>query len=246
MVFETKNRVNKRRLTIKQVNEIIDNGAQLHEELTEVFKTLNVEELGKPEIFNHDGNLLYVHANLVEGKGDVYSRESFEKILAKYRRMARLKKKIENRLRGHSHPVKWSVYSELGSEMIHHLDELKMTLVKYLDVSVEVLDGSYKSLDLLSDKVNQGDPYDELSRMYDAIFVYVGEVLIKKTGGNWKLDEYEQIPYVDIGHKRVRYNPLNVIGHEITSTSKVDFRRQTANEIRSHAKYLKCFPKKSF
>ena len=235
MIFE-KNKLNKRRYGKNKVLAILNEGIQLNEKLTNGFESLEIDWIGHPKIYDYGESVLYVHGcDSIKGKGDVYSYDEINRLLKGYRSI----KLREKRLKSLGNR-KWDVLSKHGSDMINHIPALLDELAIYLNVPVEKLDFTYKSLDMISNKINQYELLEEIISNYDNIYIYIGEVFKKRSNGVWSLKEEDGIPYIDIGVASVQYIPLNVLGEAIWTKGNLNLKKLVIAEYKRFSNRLSC------
>lgn len=227
--------INKKRLLKNEVKEIIKGKGKLHEEYTKFFEETYASGYVKRDLVYelNDGNFLYVfdeNESYTGGKGDIYPREYFFRFV---RWNKRVKEDYANN-RGSS-VGHWKYYSKLKTELINNIDDLIEGLGKELEISLNKLDRSYKSLDLISEKTEAYGIDRAMENIYDNLVCYVGEVLIKRVVGEWRINQDfsgGEYPYVDVGLKNVQYMPINIVWNELHGLEKMNLRKETGNEAK--------------
>jgi len=246
---DNKIKVNKRRLTKKLVKEEISNDSKFREDLSELFSkaTSFGNHIEKPKVYElKSGNFLYVFDEndiSIAGKGDIYAPEIFQRIIKKYKRhLADRDKPIGSSV------TMWRYFSKIGNEVINKVEDLKSELANELNVEEQNLDFSYKSLDIINDKLVSLEIEEIREKYYDHLLAYTGEVIRRRLGGKWQLNEKfagDNYPYIDIGIERCQLMPLNVLVEEFTKIMELDLRKATANEIRANSYYTSMKKKKN-
>src|SRR5258707_1217769 len=141
-----KRTLNERRLTKRQVQELISSGARPRPDLSAAFEPTLLQSL----VYELEGDrYLLVFGEQVSGlagKGDIYSADDF-------RRFARWTAKVDEDARhGRQSSVQhWAYYSRLKHQLISNIDTLVAQLRSTVSRRAEDLDLSYKSLDVVSD-----------------------------------------------------------------------------------------------
>ncbi|MBN3927624.1 hypothetical protein [Nostoc sp. NMS4] len=229
-----KNSLNHKRLTRKQVQDLIESEGKLHEEFTKIFEqTYSNEYKYQPLVYElPNDRFLFVFdpkGYSIPGKGDIYAKEYFLKWL---KLTQRTREDIANN-RGNS-VSHWEYYSKHKIELVNNIDELINELAEQLHIYRHQLDLSYISLDVVSQKAEAyGIDYIETS-LYDNLVAYVGEVIRHKKNGQWTINSSsgsENYPYISAGVNGVLM-PINVVWQELSSLNSIDLRKEAANEIR--------------
>ena len=246
---DNKLKVNKRRLTKKLVKEEISKASKFREDLSELFSkaTSFGNRIMNPKVYElKSGNYLYVFDEndiSIAGKGDIYTSEIFQRIIKKYKRhLADRDKPIGSSV------TMWRYFSKIGNEVINKVEYLKSELANELNVNEQNLDFSYKSLDIVNDKLVTLEIEEIRQKYYDHLLAYTGEVIRRRLGGEWQLNEKfagVNYPYIDIGIERCQLMPLNVLAEEFTKIMELDLRKATANEIRANSYYTSMKKKKT-
>lgn len=236
-----KNKINpiNRRLKKAEVKDYIDNhGATLHEEYTNLFyKDYGTGYVNQDYVYElPNGDFIFVFdpkGISIPGKGNYYERDRFL-------RMVRWTNKVKDDYKhGRASSVDhWRFYSKQGSKLFLNPNESIETLSTQLKIDKSKLDFSYESLgkiDIEVDKLPYGSAWDTL---YDVLVSYVGEVIIKRVDGKWKINETHaggSYPYVTIDNSKLYYMPINIVWQEIDGLNYCNLRKATADEIRTNA-----------
>jgi hypothetical protein len=227
-----------RRLTKRQVEELIASGARLRPDLAAVFEeTSSTGYADRPQVYELDGDrYLLVFDALVpklKGMGDIYPADDFF-------RLARWTARVRE---DHAHQRAssvghWAYYSTLKHRLISNIDTLVDELRVAMSRPASDLDLSYQSLDLVSAYV-EGFGFERAWReLYDHLVAYVGEVLRLRIQGTWQVDRRlgaEPYPYV-ASPKHDPVMPINVVWEELSGLYPVNLRAAAANEVRRKRK----------
>ncbi|MFM2386765.1 MAG: hypothetical protein RL660_1522 [Bacteroidota bacterium] len=224
--------LNEKRLTKKQVAELIDMEGKLDTELTAKFKEVFASGYVKQDLVYEISNDRYLFVfdptESGGGKGDIYSKDYLLKLIKWRERID------EDYKYGRASSIdNWRYYSKHKADIIHHIDELVQELGIKLQMSPTELDKSYKSLDLLSQRVEAYDIDKAREELYDNLVAYIGEVIRVKINGQWAINEEfagGDYPYIDIGIKNVQYTSVNIVWENLTEINEVNFRKSAANE----------------
>jgi hypothetical protein len=215
-------RLNKRRLTVAAVKELIAAGAVRRDDqpLSDMVPTQSYDLSG--------GRVLVVFVgDLLDGRGDIYPKDVYLRSLAWGRRVER------DRQRGIlSSGDRWAYYTRFRRDFIEHVPELLARLPKKLGVAVDAMDLSYASLDLVSPVIDRLGVDDVSEHAHDELVAYIGEVLRVRLGGQWAMASERQggYPYVSLPGG-VRAMPINVV-QEIMGPGRPDARAATTSESR--------------
>jgi len=229
--------LNKKRLTRKQVQEIIDTEGNLHEEYTKFFEEKYVTgHVERDKVYELPGDrFLYVfdeNGISLPGKGDIYSRENF---LRRIIWTKRVRDDYPNK-RGSS-VDHWLFYSKHKNDFVEHIQELTSELSVKLKIDQQILDNSYKSLDAVSNACNFYELDELFETLYDNLVAYVGEVIKTQINGHWDNNKTHSgglYPFISIGLKRVQYMPINAVWSATSGLDIINFRQEAANEVRSN------------
>jgi hypothetical protein len=219
--------LNARRLTRRQVEELIASEAQLRLDLTEALD----EALLQSRVYELPGDrflLVFGGVSGLGGKGDIYAGDDF-------RRFVRWTAKVDEDARhgrqgSTSH---WTYYSPLKDRLISNVDALVEQLRATMSRTAHDLDFSYRSLDLVSEFVEGIGIERAQHEIYDQLVAYVGEVLRSRIHGHWELrrDDRQPYPYL-VAAKHDPVMPINVVWSELSGYRPVSLRSAAANEIR--------------
>lgn len=234
-----KYRINDKRLTKKQVSEIIKNEGKLHEEYTKVFEKQNASGYIKQDkIYELSaGQYLYMFddkGGIAAGKGDIYPEEYIVK-LVKWTQRVR-DDYANNRGNSVSH---WRFYSKYKDVFTDNVQKLVIELAERLEVDIKKLDCSYESLDFISNWCRQYEVEQLFEEAYDNFVAYVGEVIKKRVNGFWAVNHsafaHDIYPFISINSKRIQYMPINVVWRALDEIEDFDLRKEAANEVRRNA-----------
>lgn len=225
--MEQNDALDSKRLNKKQVRELIESGAKLHEEFTKFFE----KEMTHPQIYElPNDRFLYVfnpQGLILPGKGNLYSRDAFLRMM---RWVARVR---ENYANGRGSSVEhWRYYSKHKEQLIDRVNQLVNELGKGLAISTEQLDFSYKSLDIVSSKSEDYGLEKVQADLYDNVVCYVGEVMRRRVNGEWTVGDDSSGRYPAVCAKRTLLMPINVVYKEIDGYKPMNLRKETANEVR--------------
>lgn len=237
-----KNQINNKRLAKKQVLEIIKAEGKLHEEYTKFFEEKYVTGfIQQDKIYELPGErYLYVFDekdSSIGGKGDIFSKEYFIKRVKWHRRVR--DDYANNRGSSVAH---WYYYSSYKSDFIDHIQKLVTELAVKLNINLKKLDNTYGSLDLISRECQKYETEQLFNDFYDPLVAYVGEVIKMRVNGFWEMNSALAggiFPFISINSKHVSYMPIDVVWQTIGGIEEMDFRKQTANEIRRNASAVK-------
>src|SRR5215203_1255765 len=142
--------LNQKRLTKKDVQEIIKSEGQLHKEFSEVFKETYATGYVKQDLVYELPNdrFLFVfdpNDTSLGGKGDIYPKDYFVRFVKWNKRVK--EDYSNNRASSVDH---WRYYSKCKSNVIDNVDKLISELAEKLQMDSKLLDNSYKSLDIVS------------------------------------------------------------------------------------------------
>jgi hypothetical protein len=230
--------LNERRLTPRQVAELIASGARPRPDLAAVFEeTFASGEKDQPQVYELDGDrYLLVYDALVpklKGKGDIYSADEFFRFA---RWTARVREDFTHQRA--SSAENWAHYSALKDRLISHIDTLVDELRATMSRPAADLDLSYQSLDLVSAYVESIGVDRARQELYDHLVAYVGEVLRLRIQGTWQVDRQRPpppYPYLT-GPKHDPTMPINVVWEQLSGLERVDLRAAAANEVRRKRK----------
>lgn len=230
-----RNCLNEKRLTKKQVQELVEREGRLHPEYTAFFK----------EEYSSTRDLVYELPNdcflyvfdpqgvYIPGKGDIYPTTY---LLQWMQQLQRARVDAANN-RGSS-VEHWRFYSPHPHDFIHQVASLVAHLADALHLDQQILDRSYASLDVVSKACETMGPDTVFTTLYDNVVAYVGEVIRQRVEGHWEVNTTHaggDYPFVSIGFLRVQYMPINVVWTALQGLTPIDLRQETANEIRLRA-----------
>jgi len=219
----------------KQVLEIINSGAKLHQEYTNFFEEELVNNFIKRDRIYELPNerFLYVFDEkgpFIRGKGIIYEKEYFLKFMRLIGEMR--EDVIHRRTSAVSH---WQFYSKHQNNIVNLQEQLITGLAAWLKIDEQKLDNSYASLDLISSACKQHDIKQLYEELYDNLVFYVGEVIRKRVNGFWAINEARHdhtYPFISINVKYVHYMPVNVVWYALIDLNGIDLRKEAANEVR--------------
>lgn len=226
-------RLNQKRLTKRQVQDIIETEGKLNEEFTNFLEeTYSTGYKNQPLVYDLPNDTILFVFDPKEpggGKGDIYPKDYF---LRKMRWTQKVRDDYANN-RGSS-VEHWRYYSKYKIELIYKIDELIEELAEKLEIIPSQLNFSYVSLDVVSSKAeNYG--LDQLqSELYDNLIAYVGEILRQRVNGEWAIDDsYKEhtYPYISVNINGVLM-PINVVWEEMDGLHPMNLRKKTTNEVR--------------
>jgi hypothetical protein len=236
---EKKQSVRTKRLTKKQVQELIKAEGKLHQEYTDFFEeTHSSGYKNQPQVYElADENFLYVFDPKdvsLGGKGNLYSKE---RLLQSMRWNQRVRDDYGN---GRGSSVEhWRYYSKHKAQLVDRISELVSELAKWLEVSPDRLDYSYKSLDIVSHQAEEYGLEKVQAKFYDNLVAYAGEVLRRRVKGSWLVREDSPgCAYPLIEANKEVLMPINVVWKEIDGYKPMNLRKETANEVRRFS--LRC------
>lgn len=235
-----KNRLNEKRLSRKQVQELIADGAVLHETYTACFaETYPNGYQNQPLVYQlEDDRFLYVFdptdASL-GGKGDLYDRAYLLRWLDWLQRVRKELQQIPGSSVEH-----WYFYSRYKNDLMLYQEALMIELAEWLSLPIAQLNYSYASLDRLSAQAEASGVEAVQQEFYDHLVVYVGEVLRRRLqekgiAAEWTIDR----PTPEIAYPAIRANggtpmPVKVVWNELMQMGlePMNLRKETANEMR--------------
>lgn len=256
-----KKTLNAKRLTKKQVQELIESEGKLHEEFTKSFeRTFSTGYKDQPLVYElPDDRFLLVFdpkGISLPGRGDIYSKDSLL-------RMIRFRQKVEeDTVNGCQDSVShWRYYSKHKAQLVNQIDVLTDELARCLSISHTQLDFSYKSLDIVSSRAEGYGLKNVQTELYDDLVAYVGEVLRRRVKGHWVVEkdysdreylvvyvrevlrheveedwpaekDYLSFEYPLISANQGLLMPINVVWQELFGLEPMNLRKSTANEVR--------------
>jgi hypothetical protein len=237
-----KKQIDDKRLTKKQVLEIIKAEGKLHKEYTNFFEekyvTGYIQQDKVYELTND--RFLYVFDEKdgsIGGKGDIFCKDYFLKRIAWHQRVR------DDYANGRGNSVDhWKFYSSYKTNFNDYIQELVAKLAERIDINPAMLNNSYESLDIVSQECKKHQLEQLFAEWYDLLVAYVGEVIKKRVNGAWDLNVTHSggsYPFISIDSKYIQYMPINVVWDTITGLEDIDLRKQAANEIRRNASAAK-------
>ena len=223
--------LNERRLTKRQVEELLASDAQLRPDLTAALDNAVLES----RVYELPGDrflLVFGGVSGLAGKGDIYAGDDF-------RRFARWTAKVDEDARcGRQSSVShWAYYSEHRDRLISNIEALVTQLRLTMSRTPDDLDLSYRSLDLVSEYIEGIGIERAQQELYDQLVAYVGEVLRSRIHGRWEIsaDRPEPYPYL-VAAMYDPVMPINVVWSELSGYAPVNLRAAAANEVRRQRK----------
>ena len=221
--------LNKKRLTKGQVQEYIKNGAFLNKEMTDIFD-LEVEDT---LIYNlNDGNYLLVFQELgLKGKGDIWPKDHIEKWVDQIKTdKTREHLAIPNNNVGH-----WNYFSQSKESFENQVDSFVDKLFEKLKLDRIIGDNSYKSLDVISSKLNDIGIRQVETECYDNVVAYIGEVIRHRINGKWVFNYNNNPiyhPLISTQDEQIFYDPITPVWETMVYGQDFDLRETTVSEIR--------------
>ncbi len=242
--------LNSKRLTKQQVQQLVATEGKLHPEFTDCFAQIYATGYrNQPlvyELTNDRFLFVFDPAGIVSaGKGDIYDRQYFLRWVRSHKRVQQ--NIINGCVSSTSH---WYYYSQHKENLIDQIDVLIGELAAKLAIAPQQLDFSYPSLDIITQQTEiykcpshhlseDYDPQPELVQdLYDHLVAYVGEVLRRRVNGKWaisdsSMDQSSAYPYPYIWKEpRKVLMPVNVVWQELIGLLPLNWRQETANEVR--------------
>jgi len=227
-----KRTLNERRLTKRQVQDLISSGALPRPDLSVAFEPTLLE----PLVYELEGDrYLLVFGEQVRGlagKGDIYAADVFRRF------MGWTAKVEEDAKHGRQSSVgQWAHYSALKHRLITNIDPLVAQLRSTMSQTADELDFSYQSLDVVSAYVERIGVERAQQEICDHLVAYVGEVLRLRIQGHWEVTNSNRQPYPYL--VAAMYDPtmpINVVQQELSGLAPVNLRAAAANEVRRNRK----------
>jgi hypothetical protein len=223
--------LNQRRLTKRQVKELISSGARPRPDLSVALEPTWLQ----PRVYELEGErYLLVFGETIAGlagKGDIYGADVFHRFVRWVAKVEEDAKHGRQSSVGH-----WAYYSAHKHRLIENIDALVAQLRSTMSKTDE-LDFSYQNLDAVSAYV-EGIGIERAEReIYDHLVAYVGEVLRLRIQGHWAVNnrDWQPYPYL-VGAMHDPVMPINVVQQELSGLAPVNLRLAAANEVRSKRK----------
>jgi len=223
-----KRSLNERRLTKRQVQELISSGARPRPDLSAVLAST----LLQPLVYELAGDrYLLVFGEQdpgLGGKGDIYAADDFHRFVRWTAKVDEDAKHGRQSSVGH-----WAYYSAFKHRLTANIDALVAQLRSAMSRTADDLDFSYQSLDVVSAYVEGIGVERAQQEIYDHLVAYVGEVIRLRIQGHWEVNNRDRQPYPYlVGAKHDPVMPINVVRQELSSYAPVDLRTAAANEVR--------------
>ena len=224
--------LNQRRLTKRQVKELISSGARLRPDLSVALEPTSLQ----PRVYELDGErFLLVFGETIAGlagKGDIYAADVFHRFVRWVAKVEEDAKHGRQSSVGH-----WAYYSAHKHRLIENIGALVGQLRSTMSKTKDELDFSYQSLDALSAYVEEIGAERAEREIYDHLVAYVGEVLRLRIQGHWAVNnrDWQPYPYL-VGPMHDPVMPINVVQGELSGLAPVNLRLAAANEVRSKRK----------
>jgi hypothetical protein len=225
-------RLNERRLTKRQVQELISSGAQPRPDLAAALASTSLQQL----VYELAGDrYLVVFGEQVPGlggKGDIYTADDLRRFVGWTAKVDEDAKHGRRSSVGH-----WAYYSALKDRLIANIDTLVAQLRSTMSRTADELDFSYRSLDVVSAYVEAIGVERAQREIYDHLVAYVGEVLRLRIQGRWEVNngDWQPYPYL-VGAMHDATMPINVVWEQLSGLARVDLRAAAANEVRRKRK----------
>jgi hypothetical protein len=227
--------LNQKRLTKKEVRDLIDTEGKLHEEYTDFFEETYVTGFVKRDkVYELSGDrFLYVfdeNDSMLPGKGDIYPKDYFLRFV-KWNQRVRDNYK-NNRASSIDH---WRYYSKYGAKILDHIDELVVELSMTLNLDKDKLDRSYKSLDLVSKACEVYGLDNSIEYLYDNLVIYGGEVIKERVYGHWEVNKINyggDYPYIAVDLPEVQYMAVNVAWSALSGLDEINLRKEAGDEVK--------------
>jgi hypothetical protein len=215
--------LNERRLTKRQVQDLIASGARPRPDLTAALDEAVLHAPGDRFM------LVFGDFSGLDGKGDIYAADVFQRFMRWSAKVEEDAKHGRQSSVGH-----WAYYSPLKDRLISHVDRLVAELRSRMAQTADVLDLSYRSLDVVSDYVEGIGIERAQHEIYDHLIAYVGEVMRSRIDGRWAIKKDEGPPFFPylVAAKYDPVMPINVVWHDLSGYARANFRTTAANEIR--------------
>jgi hypothetical protein len=227
-----KRTLNERRLTRRQVQELISSGARPCPDLSVAFEPT----LLQPLVYELEGDrYLLVFGEQVPGlggKGDIYAADDFHRFVRWTAKVDEDAKHGRQSSVGH-----WAYYSALKDRLAANIDTLVAQLRSTMSRTADELDFSYQSLDIVSAYVAGIGVERSQQEIYDHLVAYVGEVLRLRIHGRWEVNSGHRQPHPYlVGAMHDPTMPINVVWGQLSGLAPVNLRAAAANEVRRKRK----------
>jgi hypothetical protein len=227
-----KRTLNKRRLTKRQVQELISSGARPCPDLSVTLEPT----LLRPLVYELEGDrYLLVFGEQVPGlggKGDIYAADDFHRFVRWTAKVEEDAKHGRQSSVGH-----WTYYSALKDRLVANIDTLVAQLRSTVSRTADELDFSYQSLDIVSAYVDGIGVERAQQEIYDHLVAYVGEVLRLRVHGHWEVNNSHRQPHPYlVGAMHDPTMPINVVWEQLSGLAPVNLRAAAANEVRRKRK----------
>jgi hypothetical protein len=224
--------LNQRRLTKRQVKELISSGARPRPDLSVALEPTSLQ----PRVYELEGErYLLVFGETIAGlagKGDIYAADVFHRFV---QWVAKVDEDAEH---GRQSSVgHWAYYSAHKHRLTENIDALVAQLRSTVSKTKDELDFSYQSLDAVSAYI-EGIGIERAQReIYDHLVAYVGEVLKLRIQGHWEVNnrDWQPYPYL-VGAMYDPVMPINVVWEKLTLPDAGNLRAAAANEVRRKRK----------
>ncbi len=216
---------------------IATGGAKLNQEFTE--QTYEKYDTGyEVQDFVYDlpnGDFMYVFGkswDSIAGKGNYWERDSFL-------RSIKWKKRVNADYKnGRGSSVEhWKFYSKQGIELFKNIDLNLNEISKELLIDKLKLNFSYESVGIIDKAVEEYGVEKAVETLYDSLIFYVGEVIVNRISGEWKVDSQTgiKIPYVTVVNTDLNYMPIDIVWEQLGGAAPCNMRKATADEVRNLA-----------
>jgi hypothetical protein len=216
----TKNKrtsINEKPLSRNETNKLAKEQGKFHDEYSDI---LTEKYNGKILTVRHvyelpENRYLYIRDvnGKYDGKGDIFTKEDFEKFVQSIKRMDDDSK--NGRTNNIAH---WHFYSIQKENLIYKVPELLAEFPSLIKIENKKLDFSTKSLDIISNQIKKLDLDHVFKTLYDNLVAYCGEVIKSNSsdGLNWSLEPHFNFPILTTATQDISYNPINIIWEELT------------------------------
>lgn len=210
-----KRTLSQRRLTKRQVQELIASGARPRPDLSAALASTSPQQLVYE--LPCDRYLLVFGAQVagLGGKGDIYAAADF-------RRLVRWIAKVDEDAKyGRQDSVgHWAYYSVFKTGLVENIEALVAQLRSMMSRTADELDFSYPSLDVVSAYVERIGVERAQEGIYDHLVAYVGEVLRLRIRGRWEVRNGDGQPYPYlVGAMHDPTMPINVVWEQLSGLS---------------------------